>query len=200
MRVVLVPGGLWEPAMTADRFWEQTGIASGLRVLGYDVVLFDRTYDAPSWDHDAPALLAELTEPAAIIAGSNGCSLAVRAALAAPSRVRRLILGWPATARNLDVDASYRAGLTQQAVPAATVDALLDGETLRGTTDAELSRIINVCRVIPSEPANRAHQPWTWRRLVELGAELLPGCPEPPMPTFPAHLDGLLRTLDRVLT
>ncbi len=148
MRVLLVPGGFWDPTMTADRFWERSGVAAGLRANGHEPVLVERRYDSPSWGHDVPAVLAQLAEPTA----------------------------------------------------EATIDALLLGETLRGTTDAQLRTISNLCRVIPSEPANLTHQSRTWQRLVELGAERLAGCPEPPSPGFADHLETLLTELDAALS
>src|SRR5262249_3509651 len=92
-------------------------------------------------------------------------------------------------------------GCTPQAA-----DGLLAGETLRGVTDADLTglsdagddgdRAIRVA-VLPSVPENPAHQRKTVDALLRSirGSHELAGCPEPPMPGFPPHLDHLARTI-----
>jgi pimeloyl-ACP methyl ester carboxylesterase len=79
--------------------------------------------------------------PVSVLAGSNGCSVAVRLALAFPHRIERLLLAWPATAGDPTVDSRIRTGLTELGASDRNIRALLDGQTLRGVTDAELSTL-----------------------------------------------------------
>src|ERR1044072_8297718 len=88
----LIHGGLWEE-MDGGRFWHRPGIRSGLTDAGIEVTAPDRPLHPESWAEEARQLTAVLPEPpAVIIAGSNGCSAAVRIAIDAPDRVQRLIL------------------------------------------------------------------------------------------------------------
>jgi pimeloyl-ACP methyl ester carboxylesterase len=94
-----VHGGLWEDAMTAHRFWTAPGVTAGLQQAGFIVLAPNRLQRAPSWEAEAEHLAAGLPErPVTVIAASNGCSAALRLALASPARVTRLLLAWPATA------------------------------------------------------------------------------------------------------
>jgi hypothetical protein len=222
--VMLVHGGLWED-MDAERFWHRPGIVAGLERAGLAVVAPDRPHRPPDWASEAAHLSAALpAEPVTVVAGSNGCSAAVRLALAEPARVQRLVLAWPATAGDPDVDGRTRAGLAELGAAPATVEALLgrveapgstgeDQPTLRGVTEAELSSLAQPLAlnrsgparpvsgrpiaILPSVPANPAHQ----RRTVDaLLARLphaveLPGCPESPRPDFPPHLEAFLRAV-----
>ncbi len=106
--ILLVHGGLWDDGMDADRFWHKPGVVSGLERRGFDVLAPDRMPRPPHWTAEADHLLATLRDrpTAAVVAGSNGCSAAVRLALARPDLVPRLLLAWPATAGDPEVDAA----------------------------------------------------------------------------------------------
>src|SRR4051794_34114160 len=106
--LVLIHGGLWED-MDAEGFWRKPGIAAGLQQNGWDVLAPDRAKRAPDWAAEVEHLATALPDHAvALVAGSNGCSAAVRLALTHPERVDRLLLAWPATAGDPDVDAHTR--------------------------------------------------------------------------------------------
>src|SRR5262245_48648316 len=123
--------------MDAARFWHRPGVVAGLRGRGFDVVAPDRWHCPPNWATETEHLLPALTDaPTTVVAGSNGCSVAVRLALAKPGRVTRLLLAWPATAGDPVVDARIRANMTGIGAEPETIVALLAGETLRGVTDA----------------------------------------------------------------
>jgi pimeloyl-ACP methyl ester carboxylesterase len=196
--VLLLPGGLWDDAMDAEQFWVRPGILGELQGRGLRVLALDRPPRAPSWavevDHLTPALP---TRPLAVVAGSNGCSAAVRLALAHPDRVERLLLAWPATANDPVVDAQTRSGLIGHGASLDAIDELLAGQTIRGVSDAELTVMQLPVGVLPSVPANLFHQRQTVDALCRLlpHAEELPGCPEPLHPDFPAHLDRLVTTV-----
>lgn len=109
---VLVPGGLYE-SMDADRFWRRTGVIAGLARHGLRVLIVDRPSRPASWAEEAEALSAALGEWRAlpIVAGSNGCSVAVRLAVDFPSRLSSLVLCWPATAGDPIADEAAAAVL-----------------------------------------------------------------------------------------
>ncbi|WP_409186051.1 alpha/beta fold hydrolase [Amycolatopsis sp. VS8301801F10] len=180
--LLLVHGGLGDD-MDADRFWTRPGVTGGLRRDGRTVLVPDRLRRAPDWPAEAAHLAAFLPErPVVVVAGSNGCSAAVRLALDFPRRVDRLLLAWPAT-----------AGAGVAGVPRA----LLQGETLRGVADAELAALAVTVGVLPSVPDNPVHQRRTVDALLRLvpGSTELPGCPEPPQPGFESHVDDLLASI-----
>jgi pimeloyl-ACP methyl ester carboxylesterase len=181
--ILLVHGGLREP-MDAERFWARPGIVAGLS--GFDVRAPDRLVDAPDWDAEAEHLAALLPGPAAVIAGSNGCSAAVRLAIRKPGLVTRLVLAWPATPR------------PRPDLPGA----LTAGATLRGVTDAELRGLAVPVTVLPSVPENAMHERRTADALLALvpGAVGAPGSPEPPHPDFAPHLAAVVATFKRALS
>jgi pimeloyl-ACP methyl ester carboxylesterase len=107
--VLLVHGGLFDP-MDGGRFWIRPGVADDLVAAGYRVLVPDRRFatgrtQAPfaihSWDVEAGDLRTVLdhggVSRAHVVAGSNGCSAAIRLALTRPDRVRSTLLCWPAT-------------------------------------------------------------------------------------------------------
>src|SRR5579863_1594801 len=140
--LLLIHGGLWEEGMDARRFWHQPGIVAGLRHHGFDVLAPSRLHQAPDWtaeaSHPAPAMPRP---PVTIIAGSNGCSAAVRLALDFPGAVTGLLLAWPATAGDPAIDTRTRSHLAGLGASPEVIDALLAGQVLRGTTDAELATL-----------------------------------------------------------
>lgn len=93
----------------------------------------------------------------------------------------RLLLAWPATP-----------------LPASEIPVeLLAGETLRGVRDAELASLALPVGVLRAAPENPMHTWKTADALLELIPTTieLPGCTEPPRPTFAADLDGFVRTV-----
>jgi len=165
--LLLVHGGLWE-RMDADGFWARPGITTALRHRGLDVTAPDRLRHAPSWEAEAEHLAASLPDrPVTVIAGSNGCSAAVRLAVAHPDRVERLLLAWPQTCGDADVDARTRTGLAELGAAPATIEALLTGTALRGVSESELTSLAIPVGVLPSVPENRMHQRHTVDRCWE---------------------------------
>lgn len=202
MVLLLVHGGLWED-MTAARFWHAPGIVAGLRRGGLAVHAPDRLSRAGRWRDEVNHLAAILPAgQVAVLAGSNGCSAAVRLALDLPARVSRLLLGWPATAGDPVVDARACQHLAGLGASPQTIRCLLTGPTLRGVTDAELASLTVPTALVPAVPANPLHQRSTVDALLRLlpRARELPGCPEPVSPAFSAHLDEFLRNVTAFVT
>jgi pimeloyl-ACP methyl ester carboxylesterase len=188
--LLLVPGGLWED-MDAERFWHRPGVVAALQHRGLDVRTADRPHRAPSWTSEADHLAAALPDrPVTVLAGSNGCSAAVRLALARPDRIERLVLAWPATAGDEEMDAPMRSALAALGATPQVADALLGGQTLRGARDDELAALAAPVGVLAAVPDNPVHQRRTVDALLRVvpGATELPGCPEAPRPEFPQHL------------
>jgi pimeloyl-ACP methyl ester carboxylesterase len=192
--IVLVHGGLWDDT-DAERFWVRPGIVAGLQQAGFAVTGPDRPRRAPSWAAEAEHLAGQLPPgPVTLIAGSNGCSAAVALALSRPVLVERLILAWPATAGDPDVDVPTATGLEAAGADAATVARLLAGESLRGCTDEQLAALPIPVGVLPSVPDNRFHRRRTVDALLKVipSAVELPGTPEPPSPEFSPHIGGFV--------
>jgi pimeloyl-ACP methyl ester carboxylesterase len=187
--VLLIHGGLWDN-MDAAAFWGRPGIVRGLQRHGLEALAPDRPRRPPSWHSEVEDLGAALPDGQVIVvAGSNGCSVAARLALAMPERVHGLLLAWPATAGDRDVDVQTRLAMSDLGASSQVIDVLLGGGSLRGVTDAELSTISPRVGVLPSLPENRARQRKTVDALLRVipHAAELPGCPEPPSPDFPPH-------------
>ena len=183
MTVLLVHGGLWDDEDT-ESFWDRPGVLAALREHT-DVLAPDRPRNADSWAAEGAWLAGLVTTPMTVVAGSYGCSAAVRFAVARPELVERLVLAWPATAHDPGVDELTRTVLAGLGAAPAVIDGLLAGETQRGVTDDELRRLDMPLAVVPCVPANRTHQRRTVDALLALtGAVELPGCPEPPRPGF----------------
>lgn len=197
--VVLLPGGLYED-MDAVRFWKEPGVVSALESHGLEVLLVDRLPRPTSWEEDAAAVAAKIAdaggEGASVVAGSNGCSTAVRLAIDHPHLVSRLALCWPATAGDEQVDARARSAIASQE-GAAVADRLLTGDTLRGVADAELGQLSVPALIIPAEPENPAHRHATAFALSELLPEshVAPGCPESPRSEFGSFREAFVETL-----
>lgn len=197
--LLLIHGGIWED-IDAERFWRKPGIIAGLRHHGIEVLAPDRPRRAPDWITEVEHLTALLPDgPVTVVAGSNGCSVAARLTLTRPERVERLLLAWPATAGDPDVDAHSRNSLTELGASPQLIDTLLDGQTLRGVTDHELANITKPVGVLPSVPANPFHQRRTVDALLDVlpNAVELPGCPESPRPDFPPHAESFVQTVAR---
>jgi pimeloyl-ACP methyl ester carboxylesterase len=180
----LVHGGLWGDE-DADFFWHRPGITAGLAARGVEVVAPDRLRRAESWAAEADWLADQAGGPAVVVAGSYGCSAAVRVAVARPELVERLVLAWPGTANDPEVDSLTREALAGLGASRRVIDALLGGETLRGVADAELRALAMPVAVLAAVPENRTHQRRTVDAIKDLtGAVELDGCPEPPRPGF----------------
>jgi pimeloyl-ACP methyl ester carboxylesterase len=182
---VLVHGGLWED-MDAERFWVRPGLVAGLAGRGIEVLAPDRVVRAGSWDAEVEHLRGLLPDgPVTLVGGSNGCSVAARIAVGEPGRVERLVLAWPATAHDPEVD----AWTLTQGVPAG----MLAGDTLRGLSDADLARLPMPVAVVPAL-GGPFHQRRTVDALLALipGATELPGTPESPRPDFAPYRDGFV--------
>jgi pimeloyl-ACP methyl ester carboxylesterase len=191
--ILLIHGGLWEP-MDAERFWVRPGVVEGLTERGYTVIAPDRLPYAPSWAAEVEHLMKAI--PAGklvVVGGSNGCSVAARLAMENPDRVERLILAWPATNGDPDVDSATAEHLREQGATQEVVNALMEGETIRGVRDAQLAAL-NIS-VLGSRPENRIHQRWTVDALLKAGAVELEGCPEPPRPEFAAYRERFIECM-----
>ena len=193
----LVHGGLWE-AMDAEAFWRTPGIVAGLENLGLMVDTPDRPRKPSGWMQEVDQLGAMLPDvPVMLVGASNGCSVAALLALYFPQAVERLVLAWPATGGDPEVDRRTRTGLLELGADELVIDGLLSGETLRGVTDAALAGLQMPVAVLPSVPENPSHQRKTVDALLGLipgSCELL-GCPEPPMSEFARHRDVLVATI-----
>lgn len=197
--LLLVHGGLWED-MDAEHFWNKPGVIAALRRYGLEVLAPNRPRRALTWASEAEHLVAVLPDRAVtVVAGSNGCSAAVRLMLAHPERIDRLLLAWPATAGDPEVDGSTGTAMTALGASPQVVDALLAGQTLRGVTDAELATITKPVGVLASNPENPPHQKRTANALLRVLRHPveLPGCPEPPSPAFATHAESFIRTVVR---
>jgi pimeloyl-ACP methyl ester carboxylesterase len=193
----LIHGGLWE-LMDAERFWRTPGIVAGLEAQGLTVFAPDRPQRPSGWDEEVAALSTSLPgEPVTVVGASNGCTAAVRLALAHPEVVERLLLAWPATGGDTSVDIRTQTGLLEAGAPGSVVKALLRAETLRGVKDEELAGLRIPVAVLPSVPESPSHQRKTVDALLKLipGSRELAGSPEPPTQAFPAHKDELVATL-----
>lgn len=202
--IVLVTGGL-HTDVDPHAFWERTGVAPALRALGWVVHLPHRAVHPASWDDEATALGAAVVAagaPVAVVAASNGCSAALRLAVDHPDLVDRLVLCWPATGDDPDVDRRERARLADRRVDHTAVDALLDGEAVRGVRPDELRGLHVPTVLVPADPEDDHHQ----RRTVAELRRLLPrsavglATPPAPHPGFAAHLGALVALLDVTLT
>ena len=201
--VVLVPGGLYQPVGT-EEFWERPGVAPALRRLGYPVRTPARLDRPGSWPAEAEHLEAALAGepgPVGVVAASNGCSAALLLARRRPDLVSQLVLCWPATGDDPEVDRAERRRLAGCGVDDVTVEHLIDGECLRGVRPDELRALAVPTVLVPAEPEDPHHQ----RRTVASLRHLLPraavglGTPPSPHEGFAGHLGALVSLLDVVL-
>jgi len=188
--IVLVPGGLYDdPPVTATDFWVTSGVASALSRLGVEFTLHERPKAPRSWAEEADALAGTIRgagyEKAGIVAGSNGCSAALRLAIDHPELTVRTMLCWPATAADPVIDELARIIITD-AHDADVASALLDGAPIRGVTIEGLAALSHECVVYPSLPENKIHQRATVFELLDAIPDsiLVGGSPEPPDDAF----------------
>lgn len=196
--VVLVPGGLYdEPPVTAQWFWVETGVAPMLERRQVDVVIHERPAEPKSWSEEADALAATISDAGhdrvALIAGSNGCSAALRLMLDRPELVARTMLCWPATAGNPVID-GLAATIIADAHDETVAAALLAGSPIRGITVDELSEISGEVVIYPSMPESQAHQRSTITELLSTvpGVMLVGGSPEPFDDAFADFVEGFV--------
>lgn len=196
--VVLVAGGLYdEPPVTSKGFWVDTGVAPMLTRRRVEVIVHDRPSEPTSWVEEADALAATIAasghDRVALVAGSNGCSAALRLMLDRPELVARTLLCWPATAGNVVID-----GLAQIIISDIHDDAtalrLLAGGPLRGVSAEELGSLTGEVVVYPSMPESQAHQRSTVTELLSLipGVMLVGGSPEPFDDAFADFVEGFV--------
>jgi pimeloyl-ACP methyl ester carboxylesterase len=185
--VLLVHGGLYE-GMTARKFWRDTGVAGELSRLGFRVSAPDRIRNPRSWEEEASHLAAEVEKlgSAHILAASNGCSAAARLAVRYPNRVRSLLLCWPATAGDPEVDDQVRGHLLAEGGTQEVADQMLAGEILRGMKGRELARLAIPVGVMPANPPDLYHQRATVDRLLATipNAKSMNPFPHPFAPEF----------------
>lgn len=194
--IVLVPGGFYDdPKVTATDFWVSSGVAGALGRLGVEFTLHERPELPRSWTEEADALADTIQragyERAGIVAGSNGCSAALRLVIEHPELAARTMLCWPATASDPVVDELARIIITD-AHDADVASELLDGAPVRGVTADALAEITNECVIYPSLPENKIHQRATVFELLDVvpGSILVGGSPEPPDDAFGAFVDS----------
>ena len=138
--VLLVHGGLHEP-MSASRFWTEAGITDALVAAGHRVIVPHRRWSPGAteaavvphtWMLEGEDLAAVLRHahpgPAVVLAGSNGCSAALRLAVDAGGLVAGLVLAWPVGPRDRRLEAAFERSAAF--VAAEGVAAYLD--ELRG--------------------------------------------------------------------
>jgi pimeloyl-ACP methyl ester carboxylesterase len=190
--VVLIHGGLFE-SIGPEEFWHEPGIVRGLEAAGHVVIAPARLKAPSSWTQEVDHLYGSLPlddrergRRWPVVAASNGCSVALRMVWEHPDLVDRLVLCWPATAGDREVDRQQGAA-----------GEMLCGETIRGMFDSELSEITIPVAIIPSAPPNVYHQSKTVVRLHTLipRVQVTRGFPESPHPDFGPHLDDFVATV-----
>jgi pimeloyl-ACP methyl ester carboxylesterase len=146
--ILLIHGGLCD-AMQGELFWDRPDIVEDLLTRGYRVLVPDRrlcggstktTFAAYSWEIDAidmaSVVQAAGLERVHVVAGSNGCSTAIRLALAYPAMVRSLILCWPTVPDNDDLRTAYE-------LAASTVERLGPALYLKQLHEESESRAVD---------------------------------------------------------
>ena len=200
--VVLVHGGLYdEPLMTGRSFWVDTGVVPMLERRNVTVLVHERPAEPTSWNEEADALAATIEaagyDRVALVAGSNGCSAALRLLVSRPELVARTMLCWPATAGDPVVDELARIIITDARGEKAA-DALLEGHPIRGLSRDELIAIDGEVVLYPSMPENKVHQRATQTELLTTipGVILIGGSPEPYDDAFPEFVEGFVNVVE----
>lgn len=185
--------------MTGARFWKVPGVVESLEGLGHEVVTPERLRRPATWVEERFHLARQLgAEVDAVVAGSNGCSAALRLVL--DHLEMAVVLCWPAT-RSAAADVVARQAFAAANVDAVVQDALLAGDTLRGVSDHELRHLSGPVSIVPSEPENPLHARVTAERLAALiaTARMRAGSPEPPNPLFAQHRASFVNEIDLAL-
>lgn len=200
--VVLVHGGLYdEPPMTGQSFWVDSGVGPMLTRRKVEVLIHERPGEPTSWADEAELLVSAIEaagyERVAVVAGSNGCSVALRLLIDRPELVARTMLCWPATAGDPVVDELARIIITD-VHDADVATQLLAGRPIRGTTADELGAIDGEVVVYPPMPESKAHQRSTVTELLSTipGVMLVGGSPEPYDDAFPEFLEGFVNVVE----
>ena len=133
----------------------------------------------------------------ALVAGSNGCSVALRVVLDRPELVARTMLCWPATAGDQVIDELARIIITDVHGNAAA-DELLAGRPIRGVDAEELGTLNGEFVIYPSMPENKAHQRSTVMELLAAvpGSMMVGGSPEPIDDDFFDHCESFVATVE----
>lgn len=166
-----------------------------------EVLVHERPPEPTSWAEEADALAETIEasghERVALVAGSNGCSAALRLLVDRPELVARTLLCWPATAGDPVVDDLARI-IISDVHDANAAAALLAGSPVRGVTADELAAIDGEVVVYPSMPENKAHQRSTVTGLLTTipGVMLIGGSPEPFDDAFADFVDGFVNIVE----
>lgn len=200
--IVLVHGGLYDdPPMTGTTFWVTSGVAGPLARSGVEVIVHERPLEPTSWVEESEALAATIEasghQRVALVAGSNGCSAALRLVIDRPDLVARTMLCWPATASDAVVDELARVIIADAHDDQVAAELLETDAPVRGVTVAELSALEHEIVIYPSLPENKVHQRATVFELLDVipDAILVGGSPEPPDKTFPEFVDTYIAVL-----
>jgi len=186
-----------DPPVTAQWFWVETGVAPMLARRKVDVVVHERRVTPKSWEEEVEALRATIEaaghERVALVAGSNGCSPALRLMLDQPELVARTMLCWPATAGHPIVD-ELATIIISDVHDATTAERLLAGSPLRGVEREEMGNITGEVVIYPSMPESQAHQRSTITELLSTipGVMLVGGSPEPFDDAFADFVEGFV--------
>ncbi|MFD0559465.1 hypothetical protein FB566_0107 [Stackebrandtia endophytica] len=197
MTLLLLHGGLWED-MTVERFWRTPGVLDGLTGAGFTCVAPQRPARPISWESELDQLHQSIPDhPFTVIGASNSCTTAVKLALTHPDQVTGLVLAWPATCGDPELDPRLASRLRRQGATDTVVHALLTGQTLRGLHDHQLARLPMPCALIPAPAASPTHQRHTVDALADLipHSHTLPVFPETPHPAFAATRTDFLTAL-----
>ena len=166
-----------------------------------EVVLHERPEEPTSWTHEAEALAATIEgaghEQVALVAGSNGCSAALRLLLDRPELVAHTMLCWPATAGDPLIDDLATIIISDVHGPAAA-EGLLSGRPVRGVTPEELGTITSESVIYPSTPESQAHRRSTVMELLATipGVMMVGGSPEPFVEEFGDSLENFVALVE----
>src|SRR5207248_754185 len=120
---------------------------------------------------------------------------AVALALSRPVLVEQLVLAWPPTAGDPEIDTPRAAHLIALGADQTAVDALLGGGgALRGFSDDQLTALAVPVGILPAT-GSRYHRRDTVDALLKVipgAVELSPATPPSPSPDFSPHLGGFI--------